>query len=89
MMSIKWVKPVATELLVTRMSRPFAAKPAANWVMKKCSLHGAYEVQIRVSALFLTSSVHCKLAAGFAAKRLLILIMSISVVTGLAHLILI
>ncbi len=35
-MSIEWAKPVATELLVIRMSRPFAAKPAANWVMKMC-----------------------------------------------------
>ncbi len=37
MMSIEWAKPVATELLVIRMSRPFAAQSAANWVMKKCS----------------------------------------------------
>ncbi len=36
MMSIEWAKPVATELLVIRMSRPFAAKSAANWVIKKC-----------------------------------------------------
>ncbi len=36
MMSFEWAKPVATELLVIRMSKPFAAKPAANWVMKKC-----------------------------------------------------
>ncbi len=35
MMSIKWAKPVATGLLVIRLSRPFAAKPAANWVMKR------------------------------------------------------
>ncbi len=34
MMSFEWAKPVATELLVIRMSRPFAAKPAANWVME-------------------------------------------------------
>ncbi len=35
MMSIEWAKLVATELLVIRMSRPFAAKPGVNWVMKK------------------------------------------------------
>ncbi len=29
MMSIEWAKPTATELLVIKMSRPFAAKPAA------------------------------------------------------------
>ncbi len=29
-----WAKPVATGLLVIRLSRPFAAKSAANWVMK-------------------------------------------------------
>ncbi len=34
MMSIEWAKPVVTELLVLRMSRPFAAKPAANRVRK-------------------------------------------------------
>ncbi len=37
MMSIKWAKHVSTELLVIKMSRPFEAKPAANWAMKKCS----------------------------------------------------
>ncbi len=26
-MNFEWAKPVATELLVIRMSRPFAAKP--------------------------------------------------------------
>ncbi len=31
----KWAKPVATGLLVIRLSRPFAAKSAANWVMKR------------------------------------------------------
>ncbi len=31
----KWAKPVATGLLVIRLSRPFGAQPAANWVMKK------------------------------------------------------
>ncbi len=41
MMSIEWAKHVATELLVIRMSRPLAAKPAANWVME-VFLHGAY-----------------------------------------------
>ncbi len=30
MMSITWAKPVATGLLVIRLSRPFAAKLAAN-----------------------------------------------------------
>ncbi len=35
MVSIEWAKPVATELLVIRMSQPFAAKPAAIWVMKR------------------------------------------------------
>ncbi len=35
MMSIEWVKPVAVELLVMRMNKPFAAKPAANRVMKR------------------------------------------------------
>ncbi len=40
-MSIELAKPVATEILVIRMSLPFAAKPAANWVMKKCFVHGA------------------------------------------------
>ncbi len=34
MMSIEWAKPVATELLVIGMSRPFAAKPADDWIMK-------------------------------------------------------
>ncbi len=33
-MNVEWVKPVATELLVIRMSRPFTAESAANWVMK-------------------------------------------------------
>ncbi len=36
MLSVKWAKPVATELLVVRMRRPFAAKPAVDWVMKEC-----------------------------------------------------
>ncbi len=36
MMSFEWAKNVATELLVIRMSRPFAAKPAVNRIMKKC-----------------------------------------------------
>ncbi len=36
MMSIEWAKPVVTELLIIRISRPFAAKPAANRVMGKC-----------------------------------------------------
>ncbi len=35
MMGVEWVKPVATGLLVIRLSRPFAAEPVANWVMKK------------------------------------------------------
>ncbi len=26
-----WAKPVATGLLIIRLSRPFAAKSAANW----------------------------------------------------------
>ncbi len=34
MMSFEWAKPVATEQLVIRLSRPFAAKPAANRAMK-------------------------------------------------------
>ncbi len=33
MISFERAKPVTTELLVIRMSRPFAAKPAANRVM--------------------------------------------------------
>ncbi len=37
----KWAKPVATRLLVIRLSRPVAAKSAANWVMKRRFLHGA------------------------------------------------
>ncbi len=41
MMSIEWAKPEATELLVIRMSRPFVAKPAANWVMEKNVFHMA------------------------------------------------
>ncbi len=32
----QWAKPVATELFFIRMSRPLAAKPAANRVMKNC-----------------------------------------------------
>ncbi len=36
MMSTEWAQPVATELLVIRMSRPFATKRAAKWVMNKC-----------------------------------------------------
>ncbi len=35
MMSFEWAKHVATGLLVIRLSRPFAAKSAANWVMKR------------------------------------------------------
>ncbi len=35
MMSFEWAKHVTTNLLVKRMSRPFAAKPAANMVMNK------------------------------------------------------
>ncbi len=30
-----WAKPVATGLLVIRLSRPVAAKSAANWVMTR------------------------------------------------------
>ncbi len=30
-----WAKPVGKGLLVIRLSRPFAAKPAANWVMTR------------------------------------------------------
>ncbi len=30
-----WANIVATGLLVIRLSRSFAAKPAANWVMKR------------------------------------------------------
>ncbi len=41
MMSTEWAEPVATELLVIGMSRPFAAKPAASWVMKKCFFYMA------------------------------------------------
>ncbi len=33
---LKWAKPVATELLVIRISKPLAAKPTANWAMKTC-----------------------------------------------------
>ncbi len=33
MRSLEWAKPVTMELLVIRMSRPFAAKPAATKVM--------------------------------------------------------
>ncbi len=40
MMSFEWIKFVATELLVRRMSKPFAAKSAANWIMKKWILRG-------------------------------------------------
>ncbi len=36
-----WAKPVDTGLLVIRLSRPFAAKSAANWIMKRWFLHGA------------------------------------------------
>ncbi len=32
-MSFEWATIGATEVLVMRMSRPFAAKPAAYWVM--------------------------------------------------------
>ncbi len=42
---------MATGLLVIRMSRPFAAKSSANWVMKKLFLHGAYYLHTRVSGL--------------------------------------
>ncbi len=35
MVSFVWAKPVATDLLVIRIRWPFAAKPAAYWVMKK------------------------------------------------------
>ncbi len=31
----KWAKPVAAGLLVLRLRRSFAAKPAVNWVMKR------------------------------------------------------
>ncbi len=35
MMNINFAKPVASGLLVIRLSRPFAAKSAANRVMKR------------------------------------------------------
>ncbi len=41
----KWAKPVATGLPIIRLNRPFAAKLAANWVMKKWFLHGASSAQ--------------------------------------------
>ncbi len=37
----EWAKPVVTEIPVIRLRRPFAAEPAANWVMKKWFVHGA------------------------------------------------
>ncbi len=58
MMSIKWAIPVRTELLIIKISRPFAAKSAASWAMKKCFLHGANLVHTRISALLWASSVH-------------------------------
>ncbi len=36
-----WAERVAIGLLVIRLSKPFTAKPAANWVMKRWFLHGA------------------------------------------------
>ncbi len=44
MMSFEWTKFAATELLVRRMSRPFAAKSAANWIMKKWILNGTKQI---------------------------------------------
>ncbi len=35
MMSIEWAKLAETELLIIKMGRPFGAKSAANWVLKK------------------------------------------------------
>ncbi len=35
MMNFEWAKPVATELLVIIMSRPFAVKLAAKWAIRK------------------------------------------------------
>ncbi len=62
MMRIEWAKPVATELLFIGMSRPFAAKSAANGVMKKLYLHGANKLHTRASVLYWASSENCKLA---------------------------
>ncbi len=54
MMSIGWAKPVATELLIIRMSRPFAAKPGAGMACIFCNspgcLHdGFFERSIKVN----------------------------------------
>ncbi len=40
-MSIETTKPVGPELLTIRMSKPFTAKPASNWVMKEVFSSGA------------------------------------------------
>ncbi len=65
MMSFEWAKPVATELLVIRMSRPFATKPAANRVMIK----SFYMVLIRYS-LQTEDAVHIQ-EIGLRSQRIL------------------
>ncbi len=47
-MSFEW----ATELLVIRMSRPFAAKPAANRVMIMGFLHDIKKIETCVLDLY-------------------------------------
>ncbi len=51
MMSIEWAKPVATEILVIRMSR-FFAKWAVNWIMEKCFYIVLLKADERVGLFF-------------------------------------
>ncbi len=57
-MSIEWAKHVATELLVIRMVRPFAAKSVA--ILKKCF----YIALIRCRRMYSVNSSHFASSSG-------------------------